>query len=154
MEPLTYITSPQKIDLDNVFAAVKKVNDRSKSGEKKNILIVEDSAIQVELYKIAFEHYNCDFFYANDGLQALKIIHEVPEMSLIVSDLNLPKMNGIELLRTIIENKLTNCPFVIMSTGENLVTLEKAVELGAACYVIKPWNMDQIKKILNEFEDK
>ncbi len=147
-------STPEKNDFDRPYEPAKEVKRRSKSGEKKNILVVEDSAIQVELYKIAFEHYSCDFFYANDGMEALKMITDGPKMSLIVSDLNLPNMNGIELLRTINEKKLTDCPFVIVSTGENITDLEKAVELGAACYVIKPWNMDQITDILDALEKK
>jgi len=142
-----------KIALHIAYEAINEM--KSKYGDLKNnkVLIVEDSSIQVELYKIAFERYKSDFLYAPNGLEAIKIITEEPDLSIIISDFNMPLMNGIELLETINEKKLTNCPFIIMSTGENIINLEKAVELGAVCYLIKPWNMDHIRDILDELEN-
>lgn len=123
-----------------------------------NILLVEDDEIETLKLKRAFKklNYNHTILYAKNGEDALKICN-LEEPNLILLDLNMPKMNGLEFLSIIkSNNKLKFIPAVIFTTSNNHQDLTKAYEIGVAGYIIKPLRYDsyvnQIEKIISYWE--
>tara|TARA_R110002126_G_scaffold87127_1_gene209938 strand:- start:951 stop:1364 length:414 start_codon:yes stop_codon:yes gene_type:complete len=107
-----------------------------------NILLVEDDAIEVMkfgrvLTKLKMNH---KFFEANNGEEALLILNGndfVPDI--IVLDLNMPKLNGIEFLHILKkDDNLKHIPAIILTTSKNNVDLFKCYNTGIAGYIIKP----------------
>ena len=124
----------------------------------KTILLVEDNRSDVELTIRAFEkaHIPNELIVAEDGQQALEIlfkddqqngIKELP--ALILLDINMPKMNGLEVLQAIRQNKLThNQPVVILSSSTEKCDMEQAYDLGVNSYIRKPVDFQQFSTVI------
>ncbi len=116
-----------------------------------NILIVDDSAaIRKILHRVLkqAEVPLGDIYEAGDGVQALEVLKANP-VDLVLSDINMPNMDGMQLLAQIKANPQWQSIKVVMITTEgNQSKVLEAVGLGAAGYVRKPFTADQIKEKL------
>jgi two-component system chemotaxis response regulator CheY len=85
---------------------------------------------------------------ASDGCEAFQKLKDEP-VGLILSDISMPNMNGIEFLEKVkADEALKNVPFVMVTTNGSEAKVMEAVKLGAAGYVRKPFEIEQIKTIL------
>jgi len=103
----------------------------------KKILFIEDeSALQKSLGDLLREK-GFEVISAVDGKTGLRLAKEsLPD--LILLDLILPRMHGLELLKKLKEDKNTkNIPVIILTNLENISDIEKAIELGATTYLVK-----------------
>ena len=122
---------------------------------KKSILIVEDEKeIHGFLNELLKEKYN--IHTAFNGLEALTII-ENDEPDLIISDVMMPKMDGIELCYKIKSNiKTCHIPLIMLTAKNNVVHRIEGLESGANAYIPKPFHPDhllvRIEKLLEEKE--
>lgn len=114
------------------------------SEDKQCILIVEDTAEMLDfLKKIFMEEYSV--LTAKDGKQALMIL-ESRSCDLIISDIMMPEMDGIELLSNVRNNDLLkHIPFILLSAKDNVDTKIEGLEHGADAFVEKPFSIDHIK---------
>ena len=109
-----------------------------------NILLVEDDEVDVMNVKRAFtkSHIANPLFIAGNGLEALEKLRggEVPKgRRLILLDLNMPLMNGIEFLREIRKDpELAPTPVVVLTTSNNERDKVEAFDLNVAGYLLKP----------------
>lgn len=105
------------------------------------ILIVDDDKITRKTLSLALED-DYTTTTAKDGMAALEVLKK-EEINLVLSDLFMPGMNGIELLKQI--NTLTEPPPVVFITGQGTVeTAVEAMKLGAYDYTTKPVNIDRL----------
>lgn len=105
----------------------------------KKILIVEDEIILLEAYEMVLRSVGYDVTLAHDGKEALEITQDL-EPDLILLDLRMPKMSGIEFLQHY--QKTANHPEVKIVVFSNLDAdneIQEAYELGAEKYVLKAW---------------
>ena len=85
---------------------------------------------------------------ANDGEEAMATLNTEP-IGLVLSDINMPNMDGIELLGTMkATSALKNVPIIMITTEGSQERVMQALKLGAAGYVRKPFTADQIKEKL------
>ncbi len=114
------------------------------------ILVVDDS-ISVRLYleeELSKEGYRV--LTAENGRDALHII-DTTQPDLILSDVYMPEMSGIELCETLHGNPLyANIPFVVMSTENDTSNMRQMRKHGAAAFIIKPFNIEQLIMTLNK----
>jgi CheY-like chemotaxis protein len=109
-----------------------------------NILLVEDDEVDVMNVRRAFERNNVSnpLFLAGNGLEALEILRNgaVPrERRLILLDLNMPKMNGIEFLQALrADPELASTPVVVLTTSNDDQDKIDAYNLNVAGYLLKP----------------
>ena len=109
-----------------------------------NILLVEDDEVDVMNVRRAFERNNVSnpLYIAGNGLEALEILRNgtVPrERRLILLDLNMPKMNGIEFLQALrADPELASTPVVILTTSNDDQDKLDAYNLNVAGYLLKP----------------
>ena len=109
----------------------------------KPILLVEDDSIDVMTFKAAWEEINVSnkLIVTSNGEDALELLRDPQNERpcLILLDLNMPRMNGIEFLK-IAKNdeKLNSIPVVILTTSEEERDKVDSFNLGAAGYMIKP----------------
>ncbi len=107
----------------------------------KKILIVDDSAPDRMIIKSMLKEY--EVVAACDGAEALKIIDEDPEINLMILDLNMPVMNGFQVLETLRDDpKYKGIRTIILTNYDELDNEIKGLKLGAVDYVRKPINMD------------
>jgi CheY-like chemotaxis protein len=115
-----------------------------------NILLIEDDAIEVMKFNRVLSTLDIKhkILEANNGEEAIKILKEketVPDI--IVLDLNMPKMNGIEFLRILkSDDYLKYIPAIILTTSSNHKDVLECYRIGIAGYVIKPLKYDEYVK--------
>src|SRR5580698_1131487 len=116
------------------------------------VLLVEDSLGDVRLTKEAFRDANplINLHVASDGLEAMAFLSregkhaDSPRPDFILLDLNLPKMDGREVLATIKSNdNLKTIPTIILTTSEAEADIVKSYQLQANCYLSKPVQLDE-----------
>ena len=117
------------------------------------ILLAEDNAADVYLIRAALKEHgiDCTLQVAADGGQVMRLIHQQEsqvradaELDLIVLDLNLPRHDGIEILRRLREvERFTHVPVVVLTSSDSPQDRIAASELGVACFLRKPSNLDQ-----------
>jgi len=116
-----------------------------------NILIVDDSAAIRKILQRVLRQAELplgQIYEAGDGVQALEAMN-ANSVDLVLSDINMPNMDGLQLLAQIKANPQWHAVQVVMITTEgNQARVMEAVGLGAAGYVRKPFTADQIKEKL------
>ncbi len=105
-----------------------------------NILVVEDDAfIQAILQQTLSEHFSVSLF--TDGMDAFNYLQTGNLPDLILSDLNIPGLSGMELLHQVRNNGFFSAiPLVILSGKEDSETRIRCLEAGADDYIVKPFN--------------
>ena len=108
--------------------------------ERQKILIVDDSKFNQELLmEILGENYQ--YIVANDGLEAISILQRDWTIDLMLLDINMPKMNGFEVLEYMNTYQwIDEFPIIVISAEEETSIIEKAYNLGAAEYIQRPFD--------------
>ncbi len=125
-----------------------------------NILLIEDDQIEVmklqrTVSKLGLKHTIVEAKNGEDALEILQSGQKLPDIILL--DLNMPRMNGIEFL-AILKNddQLKYLPTIILTTSENRADLLKCYEAGIAGYVIKPLKYEdyesKMRKVMDYWE--
>ncbi|MCM1261228.1 MAG: response regulator [Butyrivibrio sp.] len=111
--------------------------------EKKKIVAVDDSVIVLKmLQKVLGENYDVHAF--SDGTRALKFLKEKERTpDLIILDIDMPEINGYEMLKMIKEKEhLKDIPVIFLTSNNDKEHVVKAVSGGAKDYVVKPIDAD------------
>jgi two-component system chemotaxis response regulator CheY len=118
----------------------------------KKILVVEDSAIMRSLVVSAVEEINgVETVEASNGYEALKALPQ-HKFDAIITDINMPEMNGLELVRFVKSNDMyKKIPTFIISTDHRESDVKTGLALGADWYFVKPILMEQLKDTVREF---
>jgi len=120
------------------------------------ILIVDDSlSMRRILKKFLGNNGFHNIVESQDGLQALDRIQK-KSVDLIISDLNMPGMNGLEFLKIVKKDSRTQgIPFIMLTVEAIQKTMNKAIALGVDSYIVKPVTEDIfIKEMLRVIKDK
>jgi CheY-like chemotaxis protein len=127
------------------------------SSTARPILLVEDNPMDLDLALQAFEEYAVanPIAICRDGEEALDYIdrHAQPDDAqrplVVLLDLRLPKVDGLEVLRFARQNKVwQKIPIVVMTTSRENSDIDKAYELGANSYIVKPIDFDAFSEVV------
>jgi chemotaxis family two-component system response regulator Rcp1 len=133
-------------------------------GEKMTIevLLVEDSPGDVRLTQEAFRDANkrIQLHVASDGIEAMAFLRRegvhvnAPRPDFILLDLNLPKMDGREVLAHIKnDEQLKTIPTIILTTSSAEEDIVKSYQLQANCYLSKPVQLDEFEGVVRSIND-
>ena len=130
--------------------------------DNKKIVVVDDDPEMLEILEGKLAHAGCKVLVSDGGIESVDMIgNEKPD--LIILDVMMPKMTGMEIKEKLNENKLTadiperlrrsrswvNIP-VIFLTGKDLtVDKTKGIELGAEAYITKPFELDKLVDVIS-----
>ncbi|MEM6821794.1 MAG: response regulator [Verrucomicrobiota bacterium] len=115
---------------------------------KKRVLYVEDSLSMRQVAKRYLEELDCEVETAVDGLDALEKIRG-NHFSAIFTDLEMPRMNGFELISEVRrQSQLGSIPVVVVTSRDAAKHRERAMKAGATGYVIKPFRKDELQEFL------
>ena len=116
-----------------------------------SILQIDDDADDCEMFAEVLRHVsNSQYIARNNPIIAVDdLINGLLKPEVIVLDINMPGMNGIEVLSKIKGNKETSAiPVIMFSTSSRPELIEKALELGAIKYVSKPTNIAELRRFI------
>lgn len=118
------------------------------SSQEKTILIVDDSPSVRVLLADMLEEEGYKVVEAVDGYEAFKMV-EYLKFDLIITDLSMPVMNGIEFIRLAKKQPLCRfVPIVVLSSEEDSRKVDEAKAAGASTYLIKPFKAPQLRAML------
>lgn len=116
------------------------------------ILIAEDSATMRSLLALSLEDLDSPtkIVEAESGLEALRFLPR-EDFDLVVTDINMPDINGLELVSFMKRNeKYSAIPLVIVSAERSDSDREKGLGLGADAYLVKPFDPDELRRVVTE----
>lgn len=133
------------------------------STKQLKILLIEDNSSDAELAKFALKEANLgnEIIHLKNGEEALDYIfgrgqfantkQDYKSIGLILLDLKMPKVNGIEVLRELKNNDATKViPVAVFTSSKENPDLEETYRLGANSYIVKPVDFDQFSKVVKE----
>ena len=125
-----------------------------------NILLVDDEESDATLVKMAFKRNNIlrPIQWVKDGMEAVDYLSaegtyadraRYPFPQLLLLDLKMPRMNGLELLQWLqVNSHFKIIPTIIMTSSRQEIDIEKAYDLGVNTYMIKPSSFDELKNMV------
>jgi two-component system chemotaxis response regulator CheY len=118
---------------------------------ESDVLVVDDSAAIRKILQRVLRQTGMSIrtiLEAGDGLEALNVL-KAQKVDLILSDINMPKMDGLQLLASLKASpQLRHIPVIMITTEGGATKVGEAVRLGASGYVRKPFTADEIKEKL------
>jgi CheY-like chemotaxis protein len=130
---------------------LEKTSSANESRQIATLLLVDDDDMAIELEQIQLidsNHLQCKILVAQDGQEALARLHET-DVDLMLLDINMPRMDGFELLQRMRAEKMLDRVAVVMcSTSTYEEDISRAMELGACGYLTKPPDFSRLKSIL------
>jgi two-component system chemotaxis response regulator CheY len=118
---------------------------------KPKILVVDDSPTIRKFISIALKIKGYEILSAEDGMIALELLPN-ENIDLIITDLNMPNLDGFSLIQKIRTNEnFINTPIIVMSNLSDSEDIERAMQLGANSYLIKPFDQNNIIKEVSKY---
>lgn len=117
----------------------------------KSILIVEDSTTTRALIKAIIEEIgDVNIIEAGSGFEALKLL-PTQNFNLVITDINMPDINGLELISFIKNNpRYSHIPLIIISTERSEEDKKRGIALGAMAYITKPFKAQELQEIIQQ----
>ncbi|RXJ57524.1 response regulator [Candidatus Marinarcus aquaticus] len=103
------------------------------------LLFVEDEEDLINIIEDTLKKLNANFVTARNGKEALNLLDEQPDIDAVITDINMPIMNGLEMI-DLINQKGLNLPIIVMSAHTETEFIKKAEELGVKNYLLKPFD--------------
>lgn len=116
-------------------------------GTIERILYVDDEQINLDVFKMAFRR-KFDILIADSGEKALEILKNDPQVSFVISDVNMPQMDGYEFVNNV-KSQNPEIPCLLVSGYEENEQSENAKEKGLIVdYLTKPYDSELLQKIV------
>lgn len=112
---------------------------------------MEDEEDLIEIISDTLNKLNANFLTASNGEEALNILNENSDISMIITDINMPVMNGLDMIKEV-QNRGINIPIIIMSAHTELDYINRAKELGVDNYLLKPFDFIKFIDLITEMD--
>jgi len=117
----------------------------------KKVLVVDDSALIHQMYKMVLMRYRCAIIDALNGQEGLDKLENNSDANLILLDINMPLMNGLEFIKKLKEiGKFNHIPIIIVSTEGKEEDTMRGLALGAKGYVKKPFQPSDLHALIEK----
>lgn len=109
--------------------------------QRKKILIVDDARIVRQQVGAALKDAGFDIIEAEDGQTAVTVVGKTPDLAMVVCDINMPGMSGLEFLEALKgTGRINSLPVVMLTTEVNTSLVTRAKAAGAKGWMVKPFN--------------
>jgi two-component system chemotaxis response regulator CheY len=117
----------------------------------KKILVVDDSALIHQMYRLVMNRYRCEIVDAMNGQEALDALAVQRDFQLVLLDINMPVMNGVQFLEKASALGIPrSIPIIVISTEGKEDDTVRALKLGARGYMKKPFNPDDLHALIDK----
>ena len=118
---------------------------------KRKILVVDDSSIIHKSVMQSLIDFDYEILEAPNGGKGLELAKDNPDLSLIISDINMPEMNGIEMIEALgVDQQTSSIPVMVLSSEGGSELIAKAKTLGVKGWLVKPFNSAQLQEIVKK----
>ncbi|MCX7984321.1 MAG: response regulator [Bacteroidetes bacterium] len=118
---------------------------------KKCILVVDDSSTVRKFVSVSLSMQGFDVVTACDGMDALEKLPQ-RKYDLVITDLNMPTMDGFELIRNLKSNpEYKDIPVIILTSLSDNANREEGAKLGVYSYVVKPFSPEKIQYEVSKY---
>jgi DNA-binding response OmpR family regulator len=119
----------------------------------KKVILVEDNKAEADLTRIIYKEQSisCDIVHCGNGEEFITFLDtaDTSEISYVLLDLNMPRLNGYEVLEYLSQNEAWKTLVVIVfSSSQNTKDVELCYELGAKAYVTKPMDLAELERTI------
>lgn len=120
------------------------------------VLVVDDSEILHKIYRVFLSKYQgCTVIHTKNGREAVKKLAVEDHIDLIILDINMPVMNGIEFLKYVRGRKTyKDIPIIVISTEDKEEDIKRGLSLGAKGYIIKPFKAQTFHNLIVKIFDR
>lgn len=115
----------------------------------KKILVVDDSSSMRHLINFTLSQDGYDVVEAIDGKDALSKLEDIA-VDLIISDLNMPRLNGLDLIRNVRKSNHRFMPIVMLTTESDPQKKQEGKLAGATAWIVKPFKREQLLFVVSK----
>jgi two-component system chemotaxis response regulator CheY len=116
-----------------------------------HILVVDDSAAIRQSITYILQQGGYDVTTANDGMDGLSALASMDAVDLIITDVNMPNLDGIGFIRKIRENpKYKFTPIIVLTTESQGTKMNEGKEAGATGWIVKPFSEDKLLGVVKK----
>ena len=117
--------------------------------QPRKILVVDDSKLIHKMFEVLLRQFT--LVHAHDGLEALECLGVHADIDLILLDINMPRMSGLEFLNKVkADSAFSSIPVVIISTEGKEEDTIRGLEAGAAAYIKKPFGNQELLEVIQQ----
>jgi len=117
------------------------------------LLFVEDEKDLLSIISDALTKLQANFLTANNGFEALELLKKNPDIDVIITDINMPIMNGLDMIKNIANEDL-HIPIIVMSAHTEEEYIMKAKEYGVREYLLKPFDFIKFIELITSMKVK
>ena len=147
-----YFTLPYNVELKekNSTKEIEVTNNKENQGKNLKVLIAEDDEVSEILLSTYVSEFSNTIFKATTGTEAIEIYQNNPDIDLILMDIQMPEMNGLEATRQI---KAFNKDVIIIAQTAYGLTGDREKSLDAGCndYITKPINKSELNSLIQKY---
>lgn len=129
------------------------MHDKIQKLRALKLLFVEDEEDLITIIEDTLRKLQSNFLTARNGEEALKVLENHPDIDAVITDINMPLMNGLEMIEQINQKGL-NLPIIVMSAHTEAEYIDKAKALGVKNYLLKPFDFIKFIDLIVEMEIK
>ena len=134
---------------DSKQKMIARLHQSNEALHGRKVLVVDDDARNIFALSIVLENQHMEVLSAMNGRQAIQIIEDTPELSMVLMDIMMPEMDGYQTMREIRKNpSFRTLPMIALTAKAMKGDREKCLEAGASDYIAKPVNTDQLLSLL------
>jgi len=116
----------------------------------KKMLICDDDTMTTRVLEFQFKRDGFEVLKANSGREARKILDENYDIDVLITDIYMPSMNGLELITYVRQTLQRNFPIVVVSQVNLEDNIVEALDLEADDYMTKPFNLEHLSQKVNQ----
>jgi CheY-like chemotaxis protein len=117
------------------------------------VLVVDDDQVSHQILRILLRREDHDVFSATNGLEAIESLQDQP-VDLVITDINMPEMDGLEFLRWLRKDEtFHDIPVIVLTASGQLNLVEKANEQGATGFITQPFSSWELISLVNQCLD-
>lgn len=115
------------------------------------ILIVEDNPVNAEMVRLSLEREHYETVLAPDGEEALTLLEQHPDVALVITDVMMPNIGGLEMVERIRQRpEWKTLPVVVATSQANQATVRQAVSLHCKHFIVKPFTVQLLVQTVHE----
>ncbi len=117
--------------------------------QPRKVLAVDDSKLMLKMYEVMLRDF--PLVFAGDGVEALQRLDENDDIDVVLLDINMPRMGGLEVLARMREQgRLPGLRVVVVTTEGGDDEVARGLAAGASAYITKPFNGTQILEVVTD----